>query len=405
MPETFGVMVYQEDVIKVAHYFAGLTLGESDVLRRGMSGKFRSRNEFSKIQDKFFENCQNMGRDPEVAKEIWRQIESFAGYAFSKGHSASYAVESYQSLFLKAHYPIEYMVATINNGGGFYRWGVYLHEARRHGAVVEAPCINNSNVETRVAGRRIWIGLSMVKDLDRSTISRLMATRLRDGDFKSLFDMVNRTSTSIEQVSLLIRIGALRFTGKSKKQLLWDAHFMLGAMKPKSHTPDLFDVEPREFKLPELWNEAYEDAFDEMELLGLCLCSPFEILEAEDVEAVRARNLKDHLNKVIRTRGFMTSVKQTRTIKGQGMYFGTFIDRDGEFLDTVHFPPVAAKYPFRGRGIYSITGRVVEEFGFYSIEVLSMEKERFIDDPRFTDIPLREGEKTRSVRSRGSQSQ
>ena len=120
MPDTYGIMVYQEDVIKVAHYFAGLTLGEADVLRRGMSGKYRSRAEFDRVKDKFFINCRDKGYDDSLLSEVWRQIESFAGYAFAKGHSASYAVESYQSLYLKAHYPLEYMVATINNGGGFY---------------------------------------------------------------------------------------------------------------------------------------------------------------------------------------------------------------------------------------------------------------------------------------------
>ncbi len=135
-----------------------------------------------------------------------------------------------------------------------------------------------------------------------------------------------------------------------------------------------------------------------MELMGLSLCSPFELLEDTRVEQVRAAQLGNHLNAIITTRGYMTSVKHTRTIKGEGMYFGTFIDRDGEFLDTVHFPPVALKYPFRGRGIYRIKGRVVEEFGFCSIEVLEMTKERYIDDPRYSDIPLREGEKGRMKR-------
>ena len=97
--ETYGVMVYQEDVLKVAHYFAGLTLEESDLLRRGMSWKFRERVEFVEVKDKFFSNCANKGYPATLTKEIWRQIESFANYAFAKGHSASYAVESYQSLF------------------------------------------------------------------------------------------------------------------------------------------------------------------------------------------------------------------------------------------------------------------------------------------------------------------
>ena len=172
----------------------------------------------------------------------------------------------------------------------------------------------------------------------------------------------------------------------------------MGAIKQTSTTPDLFDVEPRRFTLPGLSTEQYEDAFDEMELMGLSLCSPFDLLEDRRVERVRALQMPEHVNAVITTRGFMTSVKQTRTIKGDAMYFGTFIDRDGEFLDTVHFPPVAKKYPFRGRGIYRLKGRVIEEFGFLSIEVIAMVKERLIDDPRFSDIPLREGEKGRMKR-------
>ncbi|HAB90134.1 MAG TPA: hypothetical protein DCF84_06320, partial [Bacteroidetes bacterium] len=92
------IMVYQEDVIKVAHAFAHLTLGEADVLRRGMSGKYRSRAEFQAIKTKFFKNCADLQHGQDITEEVWRQIESFAGYAFAKGHSASYAVESYQAL-------------------------------------------------------------------------------------------------------------------------------------------------------------------------------------------------------------------------------------------------------------------------------------------------------------------
>ena len=132
LEETFGVMVYQEDVLKVAHLFAGLTLTEADILRRGMSWKFKKRNEFAKIKDQFFSNCIARHHPQYVVERVWTQIESFANYAFSKGHSASYAVESYQALFLKAHFPLEYMVATINNGGGFYRTELYVHEARMH---------------------------------------------------------------------------------------------------------------------------------------------------------------------------------------------------------------------------------------------------------------------------------
>jgi len=138
MPETYGVMVYQEDVIKVAHYFADLDLGEADVLRRGMSGKFRSRAEFEKVKAKFRANCIKKGYDEKLIDEIWFQTASFAGYAFAKGHSASYAVESYQSLFLRAYFPLEYMVAVLNNGGGFYRPEFYVHDDATYSQ--RAPC-------------------------------------------------------------------------------------------------------------------------------------------------------------------------------------------------------------------------------------------------------------------------
>ena len=158
MPDTFGVMVYQEDVIKVAHYYAGLTLEESDVMRRGMSGKFRSREEFQRVKRQFFINCKQKGYPDDEVKEIWRQIESFAGYSFAKGHSASYAVESYQSLYLKAHYPLEFMVGVINNFGGFYGTEYYLHEAKMHGAKIELPCINKSGHLTNIEGATIYMG-------------------------------------------------------------------------------------------------------------------------------------------------------------------------------------------------------------------------------------------------------
>ena len=105
LEETYGVMVYQEDVLKVCHHFAGLDLADADVLRRAMSGKFRGHKEMQKIIDKFFSNCKERGYTEELTKEVWRQIDSFAGYSFSKAHSASYAVESFQSLFLKAYFP------------------------------------------------------------------------------------------------------------------------------------------------------------------------------------------------------------------------------------------------------------------------------------------------------------
>ena len=231
MPDTFGVMVYQEDVIKVAHYFAGLSLGEADVLRRGMSGKFRSREEFKRVENQYFKNCEARGYGSELAQDIWRQIESFAGYAFAKGHSASYAVESYQSLYLKAHYPLEYMVAVINNFGGFYSTEFYVHEARKLGGIVEAPCVQQGDYPTVIRGTIIYLGFVLLHGLDETVGVTIGRERQEGGPFHNLTDFIDRVSIGIEQLTLLIRIGAFRFTGIAKQTLLWEAHHMLKGHK------------------------------------------------------------------------------------------------------------------------------------------------------------------------------
>ena len=385
MPETYGVMVYQEDVIKVAHYFAGLTLGEADVLRRGMSGKYRSRTEFEKVQTKFIDNCAAQGHPKDVVLEIWRQIESFAGYAFSKGHSASYAVESYQSLYLKTYFPLEYMVAVMNNGGGFYRIETYINEARLLGAIIEAPCVNRSYAQNIIVGKKIYLGFGLLHSLESKTIERILDSRANEGPFEDLYDLISRTAISLDQVTILIRIDAFRFTKKSKHDLLWNAHFLLAKKDKKIKQPELFKTRPRKFSLPAFHHSELEDAYDEMELLGFTLCNPFDLLAPIKKPVIAMTDLKKYLGKTVDMMGYLITAKTTSTTNGKRMFFGTFLDRDGHFIDTVHFPPIAARYPFRGRGIYFIRGKVVEEFDFYSIEVSALWKLHYIADPRYSD--------------------
>lgn len=385
MPETFGVMVYQEDVIKVAHYFAGLTLGEADMLRRGMSGKFRSREEFLKVKDQFFINCANSGKSKELTQDVWRQVESFAGYAFAKGHSASYAVESYQSLFLKAYFPLEYMVATINNFGGFYRTELYVHEARMHGANILPPCVNHSNAEAVIHGKDIYLGFMFLQSLESKVIKKITEEREANGYYLSLDDFIDRIPISVEQISILIKIDAFRYTGRNKRELLWEAHMKINKVSFNEHVRTLFKAEKRTYKTPELPSTRLEDAFDAMELLGFPLCNPFELLLEPSESNMTARSLEYHVGKPVSIDGYLITSKKTTTSNKREMFFGNFIDIDGDFIDTVHFPPVAAKYPFRGRGIYRITGVVMEEFDCISIEVSHMARLAIIEDPRYAD--------------------
>ena len=410
MPDTFGVMVYQEDVIKVAHYFAGLSLGEADVLRRGMSGKFRSREEFKRVENQYFENCKARGYSLELAQDIWRQIESFAGYAFAKGHSASYAVESYQSLYLKAHYPLEYMVAVINNFGGFYSTEFYVHEARKLGGIVEAPCVQQGDYPTVIRGTTIYLGFVLLHGLDETVGVTIGRERQEGGPFSNLTDFIDRVPIGIEQLSLLIRIGAFRFTGVAKQTLLWEAHHMLKGHKQSAvpaAVPSLFKgtVSSHDYKVPLLEQSALERAFDEIELLGFPLADPFILADEPMDQGTTAVEMPEKLGHFVISYGYLVTVKDTKTQKGDRMNFATFVDQNGDFLDSVHFPNIAAQFPFRGKGLYKVQGRVVEEFGFYSIEASALYKLAVIPDPRYEDQMARSKDnysKTKGTMKRGS---
>jgi DNA-directed DNA polymerase III PolC len=375
MKETYGVMVYQEDVIRVAHHFGKLTLTQADVLRRGMSGKYRSREEFQIVRDQFFSNCEKQGYEQKVVDRVWYEIESFAGYSFAKGHSASYAVESYQSLFLKAHFPLEFMVGVINNFGGFYRTEFYFHEARMSGGDIQAPCVNSSEYLTTIYGDRIYIGFIHLKSLETKVAQQIAIERATNGAYKSLDNFLRRVELGLEQVRILIRIGAFRFTGKTKQELLWSALLFYSGTKTRNKTTvDMFDTEPKEYPLPALQRNTLEDAYDEMELLGFPIGDPFKLIEDPNKGDTAAVDLTNKIGRDVHILGYCVTTKDTTTRKGEVMHFGTFYDRHGEVFDTVHFPDIAKQYPFRGRGFYEIKGKVVEDFSVFMIEVSVMTK-------------------------------
>jgi DNA polymerase-3 subunit alpha len=382
MPETHGIMVYQEDVLKVAHLFAGLDLGEADVLRRGMSGKFRSREEFQAVRTKFFANCKEKGHDTALTNMVWEQIESFAGYAFAKGHSASYAVESYQSLYLKCYFPLEFMVAVLNNSGGFYDMELYVHEARMWGAAIHPPCINLSDHINVIYGRNIYLGLGNLRSLERSVIQRLLTERQLHGKFRDFDDFIDRVPISIEQLSILVRIDAFRCFGAPKKEVLWQAVFKTRAYGKHRPQSLLFRPVHRNFKLPPLPSHPVEDAYDQLELLGFPLCGYYALMEGEPKSRLVYRDFESHLNRSVLIYGSMVHTRSNTTSKGDIMRFTTMLDLEGNFFDCVHFPQTMEQTPVHGKGIYACYGTVTEEFGHYSLEVTATQKQALKPDPR-----------------------
>ncbi len=383
LEETFGVMVYQEDVLKVCHHFAGLDLADADTLRRAMSGKYRSKKEMQRIVDKFFSNCREKGYSDDLTKEVWRQIESFAGYSFSKAHSASYAVESFQSLYLKAHFPLEFMVAVINNFGGFYRTWVYVHEAKRCGATIQLPCVNKSTYKTTIYGSDVYIGFIHIAGIEERIARSIEEIRQAEGDFTDLNDFVSKVNPGLEQIILLIRTGALRFTGKKKAVLLWEAHMMINRSKPDLIRP-LFAPPVKNFTLPDLEQDKLDDAYDEIELLSFPVSMTwFDMLETSFRGEMKARDMINHVGQKVRMVGHLVTIKYIKTIKKEWMNFGCFIDSEGDFFDTTHFPQSLKNYQFKGAGTYLVLGKIVEEFGYASLEVEKLARLPVKPDKRY----------------------
>ena len=374
LEETYGVMVYQEDVIKVAHHYAGLDMAEADVLRRAMSGKYRGHKQFEQIKEKFFRLCDEKEYPAEISTEVWRQIESFGGYSFSKAHSASFAVESYQSLFLKTYFPMEFMVAVINNFGGFYSRELYFHEIKKTGAVIHLPCVNESNYLTSIYGIDVHMGFIHVQGMEEGLTLQLIDERNRNGKYTHLQNFIERNKPGIEQLNILIRLGALRFTKRNKKELLWEANFL--QKKNEKHSVDsrLFEEKPLTFQLPALLQQPLDDAIDEIELLGFPLCNVFELADDDPGKYLPADEIEKHLGKEVTVLGYLITSKPVHTVKHETMFFHTFIDAKGDWLDTIFFPQTADRYPVTGKGFYSLKGKVVEEFGVYCVEVTFCKK-------------------------------
>ncbi len=221
---THGVVLYQEQVLRIVHELAGFTLGEADRFRRAI-GHLGRGDEMLPLQDEFLRRVEQASGIPAtVAERLWELLFSFAGYGFLKAHAASYAAVAFQTAYLKTHHPAEFMTAVLRNWGGYYPWRVYLGEARRRGLEVRPPHVNHSGrrfeLDLQADGRvALWMGLGQVRELTRKTIAAILEAR-RERLFSSLDDLLRRARPRLAEAEHLIQAGALDGLGKGRKALL-----------------------------------------------------------------------------------------------------------------------------------------------------------------------------------------
>ena len=251
------------------------------------------------------------------------------------------------------------------------------------GAIIHPPCVNHSTYLTNIYGKDVYLGFVHIYSLERKVAYAIVEERQRRGPYQSLDGFVRRIDISKEQLEILIRINALRFTGLNKYELMWEKNAVHNPKIKLSSTGSFFDVDGEHFSLPSLQEGRYEQAFDEIELLGFPLCSPLELMATNHQEDILAAEMKHHVGHSVHMIGYYVTRKNVTTVNKKLMNFGTWLDRKGAFFDTTHFPPSLTKSPFKGPGLYYLKGKIVEDFGFPSMEVIRMEKIPYVKDERY----------------------
>lgn len=385
LSDTYGCLVYQEQVIRAAVIVAGMSFGQADALRRCMAFKNIEGEKMEDYRESFVRGALSRGVPHETAEEIFRQIASFAGYAFCKAHSASFALESFESLYWKTHYPAEFMAAVLSNGGGYYPQEEYLEEARRMGIEIFPPCVNESRIRHYGKDRKLRIGLMQVKNLSLESAERIVRFR----PYSCLEEFIERAAASRDEVESLIRAGAFASFGRTRPELLWE----LRLLWPRSGGKVDKDARVLLGKLPHLaeYDLAHRVAL-ELETLDLAVSAHPLVMFAETIErtrletrAVRSCDLARKIGSRIGIVGWKVAWKTTRTSDtGEEMIFVTFSDEWGRF-EASFFPDAyrrSARDLARACGPFLISGRVESEFGVENLVVedlllLSAKKPRF----------------------------
>lgn len=202
LPETEGILLYEEQVMQIAERVAGMLPEEGDLLRRSLKKK---RVEAG-FKERFFQRGTERGYTEEELRRLWETMEKFSSYSFNKAHSASYAHMAYQAVYLKAHHPVLYLVAVLNAGGGYYTLPEYIEEAKRLGIGILAPDINRSGFEFEVEGEKIRVGFTSIKGLGLKTAMKIVEER-KNGEFSSIEDFLSRVHLTKAELLSLIKAG------------------------------------------------------------------------------------------------------------------------------------------------------------------------------------------------------
>jgi DNA polymerase-3 subunit alpha/error-prone DNA polymerase len=337
LPDTYGVMIYEDDVMLVASRLAGLTLPQADRFRRRI-GKRSSDEELAALSRAFLARCN----DRATAADYWTQMAKFNQYSFCRAHAASYAVLAWASAFLKAHHPLAHWVAAINNNQGLYERRVYVEQAKREGIPIRLPCVNRSEADFTAEDGAIRVGLGQLHGISEREIESILTQR----PFADLGDFLSRVDIRKPAAKNLILCGAFDFTGLSRPSLVLQLH---APGKPAPPIPDFIEQQKFEY---------------EFDLLNLSARKHIlSYLHRGYRDDVRSIDLPKLLGKRVRITGILATLRIHSTRNSEPMEFLTLEDEKGIFEVTV-FPNVLRRAGRRvgSLGPYTVEGKVESNY-------------------------------------------
>lgn len=380
LAETYGIMCYQEDVSKVAVALAGMTAAEADGIRKILSKK-NVKVRLESYRERFFEGARSNGVDDGTISKIWEMIASFAGYSFVKAHSASYAMLSFRSAYLRAHHPAEFMAAVISNRGGFYSTLAYASECRRMGLRLLPPDINESAARCRGREGTVRFGLAMIGSLGEKTVDKIVRERNQGGPYASALDFCNRVPVDRTEAEALVGSGALDSLCGSEgrasclMELLSRATvreagdgpelnlFASGQVRPSRRSPG----PPGRRRVLESQLQYLGATLDES---PLCLWP-----EVLSLSRSLGRDLPRLAGRRVTLAGIPITVKPVLTVSKQPMEFVSFEDETALY-ETVLFPEAYKRYRhlLYEQSPVLIYGKVESDHGAVTVTVEKVEK-------------------------------
>ncbi len=391
LSESYGILCYQEDVTRVAMDMAGFSQREADKLRKAL-GKPDAERVVGKFREPFVAGCEAKGVPREVIEETWLMVESFTGYSFCKPHSASYAMVSFQSAWLKARHPAPFMAAVLKNGGGYYGPLAYVSECRRLGLRVLGPCVNHSRESWWGVGQTVRVGLDAIKGLSARAIAALLLERERNGTYENLRDLLNRTRLAQDDQQALTEAGALdnlKPETVTRAHLQWEAlvhrhHRQAWAPRHNGRAMQFEGLaqanQPDDLlaRLPPLELEKVKrNSWLQFGRLGfLPQVHPLTCFYGKALKGlarVPAVELGKKVGEEVTLAGWPIAMKPVRTIHGQSMSFFSFEDEHDTF-DAVFFPDTYRRYAvtlLRGVPV-AVRGTIQDDLGAVSLHVSSL---------------------------------